>query len=31
MRIIADCVIVSANNMECEEADLTGESEPRHK
>jgi len=31
MRIVADCIVISSNDMECEEADLTGESEPRHK
>ena len=31
MRIVADCILVSSNAMSCEEADLTGEPEPRFK
>lgn len=31
MRIVADCVLITVNNMTCKEDDLTGEAESRHK
>lgn len=31
MRIVADCIIINSEGMSCEEADLTGEPEPRFK
>ena len=30
-RIATDCILIHANDMSCEEADLTGESESRYK
>jgi len=30
-KIVADCVLIQANDMACEEGDLTGEPEARYK